>query len=109
MVGTAGSIPEDTVDTIKLIEENKINPGAIVSHILGLNAAVDTVFAMGTPNGAKKVCYNHLDLPLIAIDDLPELGKTDPLYKALADIVAANGGIWCREAEEYLLANAPKI
>ncbi|MBQ8407880.1 MAG: zinc-binding dehydrogenase [Clostridia bacterium] len=109
VVGTAGSIPEDTVDTIKLIEENKINPGAIVSHILGLGAAVDTVLAMGTPNGAKKVCYNHLDLPLIAIDDLPELGKTDPLYKELADIVAKNGGIWCREAEEYLLANAPKI
>ena len=109
VVGTAGSIPEDTVDTIKLIEENKINPGAIVSHILGLNAAVDTVFAMGTPNGAKKVCYNHLDLPLIAIDDLPELGKTDPFYKALADIVAANGGVWCAEAEAYLLEHAPKI
>jgi len=109
IVGTAGSIPEDTVDTIKLIEENKINPGAIVSHILGLNAAVDTVLAMGTPNGAKKVCYNHLDLPLIAIDDLPELGKTDPLCKVLADIVAANGGVWCSEAEAYLLENAPKI
>lgn len=109
VVGTAGSIPEDTVDTIKLIEENKINPGAIVSHILGLSAAVDTVLGMGTPNGAKKVCYNHLDLPLIAIADLPELGKTDPLYKALADIVAANGGLWCAEAEAYLLEHAPKI
>lgn len=109
IVGTAGSIPEDTVDTIKLIEENKINPGAIVSHILGLNAAVDTVLAMGTPNGAKKVCYNHLDLPLIAIDGLPELGKTDPLCKALADIVAANGGVWCAEAESYLLEHAPRI
>ncbi len=109
VVGTAGSIPEDTVDTIKLIEENKINPGAIVSHILGLSAAVDTVLGMGTPNGAKKVCYNHLDLPLIAIADLPELGKTDPLYKALADIVAANGGLWCAEAEAYLLEHAPKL
>jgi threonine dehydrogenase-like Zn-dependent dehydrogenase len=109
VVGTAGSIPEDTVDTIKLIEEDKINPGAIVSHILGLNAAVDTILAMATPSGAKKVCYNHLDLPLIAIDDLPELGKTDPLYKTLADIVAANGGIWCAEAEAYLLEHAPKL
>ncbi len=109
IVGTAGSIPEDTVDTIRLIEENKINPGAIVSHILGLNAAAETVLAMGTPNGAKKVCYNHLDLPLIAIADLPELGKTDPLCKALAEIVERNGGIWCREAEEYLLEHAPKI
>ena len=109
VVGTAGSIPEDTVDTIKLIEQNKINPGAIVSHILGLSAAVDTVLAMGTPNGAKKVCYNHLDLPLIAIADLPELGKTNPLYKALADIVAKNNGLWCAEAEAYLLEHAPKI
>ena len=109
VVGTAGSIPEDTVDTIKLIEENKINPGAIVSHILGLSAAVDTVLDMGTPNGANKVCYNHLDLPLIAIDQLPELGKTNPLYKALAEIVERNGGLWCAEAEAYLLEHAPKI
>lgn len=109
VVGTAGSIPEDTVDTIKLIEENKINPGAVVSHILGLSAAVDTVLDMGTPNGAKKVCYNHLDLPLIAIDQLPELGKTNPLYKALAEIVERNGGLWCAEAEAYLLEHAPKI
>ena len=109
VVGTAGSIPADTVDTIRLIEENKINPGAIVSHILGPRAVVDTIFAMEKPNGAKKVCYNHVDIPLIAIDDLPELGKTDPLYRELAEIVARNGGIWCPEAEAYLLENAPKI
>lgn len=109
VVGTAGSIPLDTVDTIKLIEASKINPGAIVSHILGPRAVVDTIFAMEKPNGAKKVCYNHIDIPLIAIDDLPELGKTDPLYKALAEIVERNGGIWCAEAESYLLENAPKI
>lgn len=109
VVGTAGSIPADTVDTIRLIEENKINPGAIVSHILGPRAVVETIFAMEKPNGAKKVCYNHVDIPLIAIDDLPELGKTDPLYRELAEIVARNGGIWCPEAEAYLLENAPKI
>ncbi len=109
VVGTAGSIPEDTLDIIHLIETNDINPAVVVSHILGLNAVVDTMAAMEKPNGAKKVCYTHLDLPLIAIDDLPELGKTNPLYKALADIVAKNGGLWCAEAEEYLLANAPKI
>lgn len=109
VVGTAGSIPIDTVDTIKLIEEDKINPGAIVSHILGPRAVVDTIFAMEKPSGAKKVCYNHLDIPLIAIDDLHELGKTDPLYRSLADIVEKNGGIWCAEAEAYLLENAPKI
>ncbi|MBQ8276271.1 MAG: L-sorbose 1-phosphate reductase, partial [Clostridia bacterium] len=78
-------------------------------HILGLRAVPEAIFAMEKPDGAKKVCYNALDIPLVAIDDLAELGKTDPLYAELAKIVAAHGGLWCTEAEEYLLANAPKI
>ena len=109
VVGTAGSIPQDMVDIISLIEQDKINSGAIVSHILGLSAAKETLFAMGNSSGAKKICYNELDLPLIAIDDLAELGKTDPLYAALSEIVNRNGGLWCAEAEAYLLANAPRL
>ena len=109
VVGTAGSIPEDMTDIITLIEEEKINPGALVSHILGLNAVSDTLFAMEKPSGAKKVCYNELDLPLIAISDLKELGKENELYRVLGEIVERNGGIWCAEAEGYLLAHAPRI
>lgn len=109
VVGTAGSIPEDTIDTIRLIEENAINPGAIVSHILGLKDVADTLYAMEKPSGAKKVCYPALDIPLIAIDDLEELGKEDDLCRVLAEIVKRNGGNWCSEAEDYLLANAPRI
>lgn len=109
VVGTAGSIPVDMTDIISLIEKDKINAGAIVSHILGLNAVKETLFAMEKPNGAKKVCYNHLDIPLIAIANLEELGKTNELYRELAKIVKKNNGLWCAEAEEYLLSNAPKI
>ncbi len=109
VVGTAGSIPEDTIDTITLIEQNAINPGAIVSHILGLDPVIDTLMAMEKPSGAKKVCYPGLKIPLIAIDELPELGKTDPLCAELAKIVERNGGLWCAEAEKYLLENAPKV
>lgn len=109
VVGTAGSIPEDMTDVIKLIEEDKINAGALVSHILGLNAVEETLYAMEKPNGAKKVCYNGLDIPLIAIADLDKWGEKDELYKTLAQIVKRHGGSWCAEAEEYLLANAPKL
>ena len=109
VVGTAGSIPSDMTDVIKLIEEDKINAGALVSHILGLNAVKETLFAMEKPNGAKKVCYNELDLPLIAIADLEELGKTNELYRELNNIVKAHGGVWNVEAENYLLKHAPKI
>lgn len=109
VVGTAGSIPEDTIDTIRLIEDNVINPGAMVSHILGLKDVANTLYEMERPSGAKKVCYPGLDIPVIAIDDLAELGKEDELCRALAEIVERNGGNWCSEAEEYLLANAPRI
>ena len=109
VVGTAGSISEDMTDVLDLIAEKKINAGALVSHILGLKAAPETLFAMEKPNGAKKVCYNDLDIPLVAIADLEELGKTDPLYAKLAEIVKANDGLWCEEAEKYLLENAPRM
>lgn len=109
VVGTAGSIPQDMVDVLHLMEEQKINPGAIVSHILGLKAVPETLYAMAKPNGAKKVCYNELDIPLIAIADLEKLGEEDPMYCELAKIVKRNNGLWCAEAEAYLLANAPRI
>ncbi|MBR6708635.1 MAG: zinc-binding dehydrogenase [Clostridia bacterium] len=109
VVGTAGSIPEDTADTIKLIEDGVIDPSIAVSHILGLNAYADAIYAMEKPSGMKKVCYTHLDLPMVAIEDFAELGKTDPMFAELDRIVSANGGLWCAEAENYLLAHAPKI
>jgi len=108
LVGTAGSIPEDTVDVIKLIEAGAINPGVMVSHILGLDAVPDAIYAMERPSGSKKICYNALDIPMVALTDFEELGKTDPMWARLDEIVKANGGLWCAEAEEYLLANAPK-
>ena len=109
VVGTAGSIPSDMTDVLELMEEHKINPGAIVSHILGLKAVEETLYAMEKPSGAKKVCYNELDIPLIAIDELEELGKDNALYAELSAIVKRNGGMWCAEAEAYLLAHAPRL
>jgi len=46
---------------------------------------------------------------LVALEDFAKLGETDPLFAALDEIVTRNGGLWCTEAEEYLLKNAPKI
>ena len=109
VVGTAGSIPEDMLDVLQLVKEKRINAGALVSHILGMKAVPDALFAMEKPDGAKKVCYNELDIPLIAIADLEELGKTDELYAKLAEIVKNNGGVWCAAAESYLLEHAPRF
>ncbi len=108
LVGTAGSIPEDTVDVIDLIERGAINPGVMVSHVLGIGAVPDAIFAMEHPSGSKKICYNELEIPMVALTDFEEMGKNDPMWARLDEIVKANNGLWCAEAEEYLLANAPK-
>lgn len=108
LVGTAGSIPEDMEDVITLIEQGAINPGVMVSHILSLNDVPETILAMEHPNGAKKVCYNTLDIPFVAVADFARLGETDPMWAQLDAIVKRNGGLWCAEAESYLLAHAPK-
>ena len=48
-------------------------------------------------------------MPMTAIADFAEKGKTDPLFAELDRICSANNGLWSKEAEDYLLANAPKI
>ena len=46
-------------------------------------------------------------MPLTALADLRKKGEDegDKRLIALADIVDAHQGLWCPEAEEYLLAN----
>jgi hypothetical protein len=46
-------------------------------------------------------------MPLTALDELRAKGEQqgDNRLVALADIVDAHKGLWCPEAEEYLLAN----
>ena len=41
--------------------------------------------------------------------DFEKLGETDPMFKKLAEIVAENNGLWCYDAEKYLLENAKSI
>lgn len=43
-------------------------------------------------------------MPLTAIADFAEKGKTDPLFKELAWLVEKTHGIWNEQAEKYLLA-----
>ena len=74
-------------------------------EIGGIDAAIDTTKNLTSIPGGKKRIYTHISLPLVAIDDFEKLGKTDTRFKNLAKIVENNNGLWCREAEEYLLKN----
>lgn len=64
---------------------------------------------VATPGRMKTLCYAHIKLPVTAISDFGELGRENELFRGLAQIVEANNGLWCDEAEEYLLQHGERI
>ena len=107
--GNTGGNTNDMIEALEMMSDGRLNPTAMITHIGGLDAVVDTVINLDKIPGGKKLIYNFISMPLVALADLAELGKTDPLYRELAVIVEKNNGMWCAEAEKYLLANAKAI
>jgi len=101
--GTSGSTLEDMRDIIRMIGEGKINPAVMITHIGGIDAAIDTTVHLPQIPGGKKLIYTHIDLPLTAIVDFAALGETDDRFKDLDILVKKNNGLWSAEAEAYLL------
>ena len=103
--GTSGSTPDDMKDIVKLIGNNRIDPAVMVTHIGGIDAAIDVTLNLPHIKGGKKLIYTHINLPLTAISDFAELGINDTRFAKLATLVQEHGGLWCAEAEQYLLEN----
>ena len=109
ITGTSGGNNNDLREALKLLGEEKINPAIMISHVGGLDSVIDTTLNLPNIKGAKKLVYTHVSMPLTAIADFEELGKTDKFFYDLDKICKKHNGIWSDEAEEYLLANAKKI
>ncbi len=105
VMGTTGGNTEDMIESLRLTAEKRIDPAVMVTHIGGLDAAAETTLNLPKIPGGKKLIYTHLNMPLTALSEFRAKGKGDPRFAALADIVDAHNGLWCPEAEEYLLAN----
>ena len=104
-MGTTGGNTEDMIESLRLTAEKRIDPAVMVTHIGGLDSAAETTLNLPKIPGGKKLIYTHLNMPLTALSELRDKGKDDPRFAALADIVDAHKGLWCPEAEEYLLAH----
>lgn len=103
LVGTSGGSKEDMIEAMTLSVQGKINPSYMITHIGGLNAVPDTILNLVNIEGGKKLIYPHIDMPLTAISDFEALGEDSDMFRELARITEGNNGIWCREAERYLL------
>ena len=107
--GNSGGNTQDMIESLDMMSNGKLNPAAMITHVGGLDAVIDTVINLPKIPGGKKLIYNHISMPLTALTDLAEKGKEDPMCAKLAEIVEANNGLWCGEAEKYLLAHAKAI
>jgi threonine dehydrogenase-like Zn-dependent dehydrogenase len=108
-MGTSGGNTDDMKESLQLMEEGKINPAVMITHIGGLDAVVDTTLNLPHIPGGKKLIYTNISMPLVSLYKLKEKGENDPFYAGLHEIVAANDYIWNAEAEKYLLSNARSI
>jgi hypothetical protein len=114
VVGTSGGNTDDMNESLAMMAKGELNPVFLVTHIGGLNAVPQTTIDLDKIPGGKKLIYTHKKLELTAIDDFAAKGKSDtsglgPFYTKLAEICGRHKGLWNREAEQYLLENAPAI
>jgi threonine dehydrogenase-like Zn-dependent dehydrogenase len=104
IVGTSGGNTDDMKEALQVMTAG-LDPAGLVTHIGGLNAVAQTTLDLPHIPGGKKLIYTHLEMPLTAIADFAELGKTDAKFAKLAEICDRHQGLWSVEAEEYLLGN----
>lgn len=109
IVGTSGGNTEDMREAIRMMNQGLINPATMITYVGGLDAAAETTLNLNKLPGGKKLIYNQISMPLTAISDFAKLGKTDPMFAKLAELVEKHNGLWNGEAEKYLLANAKPI
>ena len=103
IVGTSGGNTDDMRESLSLMEQGRINPATMVTHIGGLDAAAETTLSLPKIPGGKKLIYTNISMPLTAISDFAEKGKTDPVFAELDRLCRSHNGLWNAEAEKYLL------
>ncbi len=104
LAGKSEGNTDDIIEALEVMNEG-LDPAGLISHIGGLNSVINTTFNPSQLPGGKKLIYTDIEMPLIAISDFEEKGKTDPLFAELAEICNRNKGLWSVEAEKYLLLN----
>ncbi len=105
LMGTTGGNTEDMIESLRLTAAEQIDPAVMITHVGGLDSAAETILNLPHIPGGKKLVYNHISMPMYAIDDFESLSKEDARFGELHEIVKAHNGLWCAQAEEYLLSH----
>ncbi|ADL06484.1 zinc-binding dehydrogenase [Lacrimispora saccharolytica] len=102
IMGTTGGNTDDLVEANQLSAKGAIEAAVMVTHIGGIDSIAEATKNLPSIPGGKKLTYTQFDMPLTAIGDFEELGKTDPLFQKLSESCKAHKGLWNGEAEKIL-------
>ncbi len=103
ILGSTGGNTDDLKEALELSSKGKIRPSVMVSHICGLSEIATATATLPDIRAGKILGYTQFDLPLVALTEFEELGKTDPLFAKLDESVKKHSGLWNVEAENMLL------
>ncbi len=109
IVGTSGGNTDDMREALEMMSKGIINPAAMITHIGGLDAVIETTKHLPEIPGGKKLIYTNISLPLTAIDDFEKYGRIDPCFRQLHHILQDSDFIWSAKAEKFLLEHARPI
>ncbi len=102
IMGTTGGNNDDLIEANTLAAAGKIEPAVMVTHVGGIDSIAEATLNLPKIPGGKKLTYTQFDMPLTAIEDFEELGKTNPLFAKLDEVCKKNRGLWNAEAERIL-------
>ena len=103
IVGTSGGNLDDMAECLTMTAKHQLDPSVMITHIGGLDAARETILNLPKIPGGKKLIYNKIEMPLTAIEEFGKAALKDKRFGDLDDICKAHNGLWCTEAEEYIL------
>ncbi len=103
VVGTSGGDTADMQKALDLMADNQIDPSVMITHIGGLDSAVQTTLDLPNIPGGKKLIYTHLELGLTSLEEIVLNKDKNSLFATLAPCIEKNQGLWSEEAEDILL------
>lgn len=109
LVGSSGGNTDDMRECLAMSGKGELDPAVMVTHVGGLNSEIDTILNLPKIPGGKKLVYVGINMEMTEINSFREKAKEDERFLKLADITEKNHGLWCKEAEDYVLENFKEI
>lgn len=103
IIGSTGGTIDDMKEAIEKNADGRIESAVMITHVGGLDSAVEVTKDLPNVPGGKKLVYTHINMPMTAIEDLASLADKDPFFLELDKVCRENRGLWSAKAERMLL------